>query len=275
MTAVDWGGDPKANIAVYPCDTVRVGMEQIDDQIGVSPRLQRLVFGERLLEEEEVWSALGVHQGEELRLTVIVEEVGANKFAPFELGCLLDGYAGATIVGDSLHITAYPIREAFGFLGKQDVELCPGSGEIAYLEVGICGGDSISIGLASHLLIEQAEELNERRIGYSRPWLGYARGSFGWNINGYIHSSLLGVVCACRIPHLRANAGDQLGIMVDCSSKPTIRFFVNGCQVHHFCVAEEGYSQIVFPAFHLQTADFKIISNATQEQLSLPLSLCF
>ena len=54
-------------------------MEQIEDQIGVSPRLQRLVFGERLLEEEEVWSALGVHQGEELRLTVIVEEeVGAN-----------------------------------------------------------------------------------------------------------------------------------------------------------------------------------------------------
>ena len=174
---------------------------------------------------------------------------------------MLDGYAGATVVGDSIRITAFPHREAFGFLGKQDVELCPGSGEIAYFEVSICGDESVSIGLASHLIIEEAEELDEDGIGYSRDWLGYSHGSFGWNPNGYIHSTLSGVICACRIPHLRANAGDRIGIMVDCSSEPTIRFFVNGCQVHHLCVAEDGYYQCVFPAFHLFYADMEIISN--------------
>ena len=119
---------------------------------------------------------------------------------------------------------------------KQDVELCPGSGEIAYFEVSVCGGflSGTSIGLASHLLIEQAEALNDEGFGYYRPDLGYSRGSFGWS-NGYIQSSLSGVICSCRIPHLRANAGDQIGIMVDCSSEPTIRFFVNGCQFHHLC----------------------------------------
>jgi hypothetical protein len=78
MTAVDWGGETKADIVVRPCDTVRVGMEQIQDQIGVAPRLQRLVFGERRCEEEDIWSELGVHQNVQLQLTVITDEVGAN-----------------------------------------------------------------------------------------------------------------------------------------------------------------------------------------------------
>jgi hypothetical protein len=53
-------------------------MEQIQDQIGVAPRLQRLVFGERRGEEEDIWSELGVHQNGQLQLTVITDEVGAN-----------------------------------------------------------------------------------------------------------------------------------------------------------------------------------------------------
>jgi len=78
MTAVDWGGEPKAHIVVRPCDTVRVGMEQIHEEIGVAPRLQRLVCGERQLKEQDVWSELNVHQNEQLQLTVITDEVGAN-----------------------------------------------------------------------------------------------------------------------------------------------------------------------------------------------------
>ena len=73
MTAVDWGGEPKARIAVYPYETVRVGMEQINDQIGVAPRLQRLVLGERQLAEHDLWSEHHVHQEAQLQLTVISE----------------------------------------------------------------------------------------------------------------------------------------------------------------------------------------------------------
>jgi len=178
-----------------------------------------------------------------------------NKFAPFELGHILEGYGMirtviSVLVGDSLRITtAAPYEYAFGFLGKRSIELIPYSGEIAYFEAVMCVG--LSIGLANIFLL--------RRGAFA--WLGYAPGGFGWNVNGYIHSSLDGVVCACRIPGLEANAGDRMGMMVDCSSEPTIRFFVNGCQVHHLCVGEEGYQERVFPAFYLQNAEMEIISN--------------
>jgi len=188
-----------------------------------------------------------------------------NKFAHFELGRILGGYSNPTIksvlVGDSLRITTTaPYAYDFGFLGKRSIEIRPDSGEIAYFEAVMCVG--LSIGLANFVLIRLAGDRDEHGVLYASRWLGYAPGGFGWNVNGYIHSSMDGVVCACRIPDLEANAGDRMGLMVDCSSDPTIRFFVNSCQVHHLCVGEEGYQDWVFPAFHLQNADgMEIISN--------------
>jgi len=183
-----------------------------------------------------------------------------NKFAPFELGNLLIGHAGATIesvlVGDILRVTyEFPRVGIFrsSLLGQQNIELSADSGEIAYFEAVMHEG--LSIGLVSHRGIARAEDY------YSSRWLGYASGGLGWNANGYINSFLDGVRCACRVPDLKANAGDRMGMMVDCSSEPTLRFFVNGSQVHYLCVGEDGYQDRVFPAFHLHNAEIEIISN--------------
>jgi len=53
---VDWGGEESARIEVRPSDKVLVGMRQIEEQLGVAPCRQRLVFGEHQLEEDKVWS---------------------------------------------------------------------------------------------------------------------------------------------------------------------------------------------------------------------------
>ena len=183
-----------------------------------------------------------------------------NVFAPLELGHVFDDKDKArgpigVVVGETLSFTSAPRHYPLGFLGKHGLEIRPGSGEFAYFEACIHASEfqSISIGLAS-------EGLVEHKVGFGR-WLGYAAGGFGWNVNGYIHSRLSGARENEMFPNLKANDGDRIGIMVDCSQEPTIRFFINGLQSHHLCVGEEGYYQRVFPAFHLINAQINIVSN--------------
>ena len=185
-----------------------------------------------------------------------------NVFAPLELGHVFDDKDKArgpigVVVGETLSFTTAPRHYPLGFLGKHGLEIRPGSGEFACFEAFIRAGEfrSMSIGLASQGLVEH-------KVGFGGRWLGYAAGSFGWNVNGYIHSRLSGVLEIGRfVPNLKANDGDRIGIMVDCSQEPTIRFFINGLQSHHLCVGEEGYFQLVFPAFYLLTPQINIVSN--------------
>ena len=71
MSIVDWGGEESARIEVRPSDKVLVGMRQIDEQLGVAPWRQRLVFGEHQLEEHETWSEIGVSDWSMVQLTII------------------------------------------------------------------------------------------------------------------------------------------------------------------------------------------------------------
>jgi len=173
----------------------------------------------------------------------------------------VDAIIKSVLVGDSLGVT-YEIprfNTRFSILGKQDIELSAYSGEIAYFEAIMHVG--LSIGLVSHRCIQMAEAFDRDEVSYLDRWLDYAPGGLRWNGNGTILSRLHGVRCARRAPDLKANAGDRMGMMVDCSSEPTIRFFVNGFQVHYLCVGEQGYQTRVFPAFHLHNAEIEIISN--------------
>ena len=58
---------------VLASDFVLVGVIQIEEQIGVPPRNQRLVLGEKLLEENVMWSEYGVVNWSTIHLTTIVE----------------------------------------------------------------------------------------------------------------------------------------------------------------------------------------------------------
>ena len=79
LSVVNWGGEEVARVEVLPSDTVLVGQLQIEEQIGVPPRSQRLVLGERLLEETECWS--GVPDWSSVQITVI-KDVIICFFAP-------------------------------------------------------------------------------------------------------------------------------------------------------------------------------------------------
>ena len=71
LSVVNWGGEEVARVEVLPSDTVVVGQLQIEDQIGVPPRNQRLVHGEQQLDATESWSAYGVLDWSSVQVTVI------------------------------------------------------------------------------------------------------------------------------------------------------------------------------------------------------------
>ena len=50
-----------------------MGMRQIEEQIGVAPRNQRLMLEEQQLEENVMWSEYGVVNWSTIQLTIIVE----------------------------------------------------------------------------------------------------------------------------------------------------------------------------------------------------------
>ena len=74
MSVVDWGGEETARIFVRASDKVLVGMLQIEEILAVPSYRQRLVVGERQLEEDEMWSGCGVMDGSTVQLTIICEE---------------------------------------------------------------------------------------------------------------------------------------------------------------------------------------------------------
>jgi len=73
LSVLDWGGEVLARLLVLESDTVMLGMEQIEEQMGVLPRCQRLVFGEQQLAEAEIWSQYGVSDWSTVQLTIILE----------------------------------------------------------------------------------------------------------------------------------------------------------------------------------------------------------
>jgi len=79
LSVVDWGGEERARLLVLESDTVLVGMQQIEEQLGVAPRCQRLVVGEQQLTEGEIWSQCGVSDWSTVQLTILVE-VSAAKY---------------------------------------------------------------------------------------------------------------------------------------------------------------------------------------------------
>ena len=79
LLVANWGGEEIARLLVLASDIVRVGMIQIEEQIGVAPRNQRLVLGEKLLEENVMWSEYGVVNWSTIQFTTIVE-VSADEY---------------------------------------------------------------------------------------------------------------------------------------------------------------------------------------------------
>jgi len=78
LSVVDWGGEERACLQVLESDTVMVGMRQIEEQLSVAPRYQRLVVGEQQLTEGGIWSQYGVLNWSTVQLTVIVEVSAAE-----------------------------------------------------------------------------------------------------------------------------------------------------------------------------------------------------
>ena len=57
LIVVNWSGEEVARLEVLPSDTVSVGMQQIEEQLGVPVARQMLVCNEDLLESGRAWSS--------------------------------------------------------------------------------------------------------------------------------------------------------------------------------------------------------------------------
>ena len=129
-------------------------------------------------------------------------------------------------------------------LGKRGVEIREKSGEQGYFEMRIVGGPSLIIGLAPH-------SVNVGSI------LGFGRGCLGWNWRGAIISTgvqskdFVHFCLGNQQMRLHFGIGDVLGLMVDCTEVPTLRFFKNGVEEKRMVVVKEGYGLVLYPAFCL------------------------
>jgi len=193
----------------------------------------------------------------------------SNVFAPLELDLTYKGPDVTVNPDHPLLMTWVGSHNYQPMLGMRGIELREGSGERGYFEMHVirCNEDrtfgwdedrtfgwgNAAIGLATHDV-----RLHHR--------LGVTDNGCGWYSRGLTVSQTLRgfseFKSACRLVNLKFRTGDMVGIMVDCREVPTVCLFMNGVQVCHVVVAQEGYGQVVYPAFCLHIAQIEIASNS-------------
>ena len=83
--------------------------------------------------------------------------------------------------------------------------------------------------------------------------LGTRRGGLSLAQRGNFRSRLLGIDRIYGWGTEFFESGDVVGMVVDCRKVPTLRFYVNGVQMLRLVIGQEGYGQVLFPAFSLAT----------------------
>ena len=173
-------------------------------------------------------------------------------FAPVELNEQFKGPRVAINPADPLRLVGAG-WEGQPVLVVRGMEVREASGERGFFEITCVRGAGyghIRIGLATH------------GVDLTRG-LGFASGGCAWcsgGGDGYLYSNLPG------IPDVESAAlgftdGDRIGLLVDCTAAPTLRFFKNGAQVDEVIFTAEIHGEIVYPAFGLYTAEIDIASN--------------
>ena len=221
-------------------------------------------FGEKQLEETELWSAYDVPDRSSVQITVINEVIicflvplvflilniarrcqdSPNLFSPFQLDPMHKGVGTIIDTTNILLLTGVYVCSLGGLvLGMRGMEVREGSGEQGYFQV---------------LIVHTAEAI----YPYNTI-IGFAAHDclrFKWFQDGEIlrHGE----------KHHRDNgspwrfrSGDLVGLMVDCTELPTLRFSLHGVQKHQLVVAQEEYGIVLFPAFNLGIAQIQIASN--------------
>ena len=172
-------------------------------------------------------------------------------FSPLELDPIYKGEGITTNQTNSLLLTGVCGTNRPSVLGMRGVEVREGSGEQGYFEVRIIKSAPIFIGLATHEVTNPHSQILERA-------------SFAWFCNGEIWSHLPGIsddYDEAKQSARRHRTGDVVGIMVDCTAEPQLRIFVNGVQVEWVAVAQDGFGQVLYPAFCLGNAQICMSSN--------------
>ena len=137
------------------------------------------------------------------------------------------------------------------FLGSKGIFVVPASGQWAYAEVRVislssCDGERYScFGLATEDM-----KLESRCLAtgsHSICW--EARKSYSLE-KGRLASSLRGVWDVEENDELFFKDGDNLGLLVECSTEqPMVHFFKNRLHVHASPILEEVFNKRLFPAF--------------------------
>ena len=156
-------------------------------------------------------------------------------FSPLELDPTCN-FRGVTIDStESLFLTGHCFANRQSVLGMRGVEVKEGSGEQGFVQVRIIQSDfNTFVGLATH-------DANHRR-NFHYP--------LGWSRSGAIHGEV---------------AGDVVGIMVDCTNVPTVRYFMNGKRVHQQEFTQEGHGQVFYPPSAWVTLRFSFLPIQTYQ----------
>ena len=152
-------------------------------------------------------------------------------------------------------------------LGVRGMEVSVASGRRGYIELSLPLLQSIpGLNLLNSSALGASFGLATHDVDLDHP-LGIYPYGCAWELSGgrvgCLYSRLPGIVGTpwAGISALAYTDGDRIGIMVDCVETPTLRFFVNGIDVHHIVMSKEIWGKVVYPAFNLHNADFDISSN--------------
>lgn len=234
-------------------------MDLISDAIGhLSAQTAVLVMNIRLMtsdgfvsagqpiEIDQPWSTYPTYVVAPRVVVTILDSPG-NVLAPFDL----DTAGRSDLSANPLRLVQEEGVEVV--LSKKGMEVKEGSGERGFFCATFIGdvlhGSSIGLSLKD-------VNLNDT--------LGGSTGGCGWwsgTSRGYLHSKLLGIAPINGQICLRFNDGDRVGLMVDCSAVPRLRFFVNDQQVFETDMATEVHGLMVFPAFAVSTGELHIVAD--------------
>ena len=262
LFVVDWEGEEKARMQVRPSDTVLVGMQQIEDQIGVHPRMQRLVCLEEQLLSKMLWSdCKSVRDGSNIQLTVVTKEDAAAANNMFDSLVLEQPQ-----VYDCGHIHTRNTPKTKIICGTQGIALTPYSGQRGYFEAMVTRiwlRDHMWIGVST-FLSDRSLALGERLVvGFEDSQVvedGGLDGSIMWAENGRFVTSLFGVPRSMRRADASFYKGDSVGIMICCMAKPTISFCRNGVVVHKIVPSEPDCLLQLYPAFPISAVTANALS---------------
>ena len=223
-------------------DTVMTIQRQICEQTGIRPDQQRLVDCGRVLRPTEM---LTDHSS----ITLFVKSIKVRQLFRFKRFLFkpiilhqINVFSPVQLIKQSKRKNPLEVRSQKGAGSYRDVlraavrgiQIVPNSGEVGFFEViGHFSPGMQAIGLAVH-------------------------GSHcTWDLSGNFYSSIPGLK-SFESTSIRCRGAERIGIVVDCMTRPVVRFYIDNKRVYDLCMTKELFGQFIYPLCCPLACDYEI-----------------